>query len=69
MERVLNLVVTDKRAPTWWKIVRVLLLVGLVAFAWKSGYDQGGEDMLNNFLIEPRFEPQKELFTFHSDLI
>jgi len=59
----INVKIEDRRASLLWRVVRVLLLVGLVAYSWKSGYDLGGQDMLNQFLVEPGHSSEKDLFT------
>tara|TARA_R110000772_G_scaffold143929_1_gene253489 strand:+ start:529 stop:729 length:201 start_codon:yes stop_codon:yes gene_type:complete len=64
MAREIHLTIDDKRASTWWRMLRVLLIVGAIAWAWKTGYDQGGQDMLNQFIItEPAHTSEEKLFT------
>ena len=56
----ISVTVEDKRASTWFKAFRILVLVSAIVWAWKSGYDQGGEDMLNAIFFEPGSPSQKE---------
>jgi hypothetical protein len=59
----INVQVEDRRASAWWKLFRIILVVSLVAYAWKHGYDLGQADMLN-YLFQPAPQiDQNDMFT------
>lgn len=60
----INVQIEDRRDSAWLKLFRIILVVSLVAYSFKYGYDLGQEDMLN-FMSVPEVGPgsQNEVFT------